>query len=200
MSPFWIIPVRRRDGLIAVGLITAVLLVYARTARFDYVLYDDHVYVFQEPRMQRGLTADNIRWALSDLHTANWHPLTLLSYLLETTVFGVRPGPIHVTNVLLHAINTALLFALLRTLTGATWPSAFVAALFGLHPLHVESVAWISERKDVLSAFFFMLTLLAYAKYMEQSKVQSPESKVVEDAFHVSRFTFHASRFYALSL
>src|SRR5206468_10948853 len=112
-----------------------------------------------------GLTGDNIRWALSDLHTANWHPLTLLSYLLETTVFGVHPGPIHVTNVLLHAADTALLFALLRTLTGATWPSAFVAALFGLHPLHVESVAWISERKDVLSTLFLFLAILAYVRY-----------------------------------
>src|SRR5206468_2236242 len=107
--------------------------------------------VFEEPHMQHGLTAASALWTLTAIKVANWHPLTLLSYLSDISLFGVRPGPIHVTNLLLHAIDTVLLYALLRTLSGSTWRSAFVAALFGVHPLHVESVAWISERKDVLS-------------------------------------------------
>jgi Tfp pilus assembly protein PilF len=161
--------VRRREWLIALGLFAAVVFLYARTARFDYVLYDDHAYVFENARVARGLTSDNVRWALTSVHLANWHPLTTLSNLLDVSVFGLRPGPMHLENAVLHAANTALLFALLRTLTGSTWRSALVAGLFGVHPLHVESVAWISERKDVLSTLLLFLAIFAYARHVRAS-------------------------------
>ena len=156
---------RPHDAFIALALFAAVVSLYARTIRFDYVLYDDHDYVFEEPHMQGGLTAESFRWSLTAIKVANWHPLTLLSYLSDVSVFGVSAGAIHRTNFLLHALNTALLFALLKQLTGWTWRSAFVAALFGVHPLHVESVAWISERKDVLSTLFLFLATMAYVRY-----------------------------------
>jgi tetratricopeptide (TPR) repeat protein len=151
-------------GLLLV-LITAA--VYWPVAKQGFINFDDPDYVSGNLRVQAGLTLGSVRWAFTSLYATNWHPLTWLSHMLDCQIYGLRPGGHHATNLLLHIVNSLLLFGLLGRLTGALWRSAFVAALFALHPLHVESVAWVSERKDVLSAFFFMLTLWAYARYVE---------------------------------
>src|SRR5436190_2286286 len=157
----------RPERRVAMLLAVATLAVYAQVAGHGFVSYDDPDYVSGNPYVRAGLTRAGLSWALTTGHAGNWHPLTWLSHMLDCQLFGLRPGAHHLTSALLHAANTILLFLVLRRLTGATWRSAFVAALFGLHPLHVESVAWVSERKDVLSAFFFMLTLGAYGKYAQ---------------------------------
>lgn len=131
----------------------------------SFINLDDPEYVSQNRRVLDGLTLDGFRWAFTTFHAANWHPLTWLSHMLDVSLFGPAPFAHHLTSVTLHALTAALLFIALRRLTGALWPSAAAAALFGVHPLHVESVAWISERKDVLSGLFFALTLLAYERY-----------------------------------
>jgi Flp pilus assembly protein TadD len=130
-----------------------------------FVEFDDPVYFAANRRVLQGISIDGIVWAIGAVVSANWHPLTLLSHMLDATVFGADPAGPHLVNLALHTANVVLLFGLLRTLTGAMWPSAVVAGLFALHPLHVESVAWISERKDVLSTFFGFLALLAYVGY-----------------------------------
>ncbi len=129
------------------------------------MLIDDPIYVSQNPHVQSGLSLRNVSWSFAAFHDGNWIPFTWLSLMLDTTVYGFRPGGYHVTNVLLHVANTVLLFAFLARATGNQLRSAFVAALFALHPLHVESVAWITERKDVLSTLFGLLSLLAYVRY-----------------------------------
>jgi Flp pilus assembly protein TadD len=155
----------RRPLLLAVLLIGATLLVYAQAWRFGFVLIDDSTYVSENPHVQSGLSLPNVRWSFAPFHDGNWIPFTWLSLMLDTTVYGFRPGGYHVTNVLLHVANTVLLFAFLARASGNQLRSAFVAALFALHPLHVESVAWITERKDVLSTLFGLLSLLAYVTY-----------------------------------
>lgn len=150
--------------ILAIG--TAVCFWQVRN--FDFVNYDDNLYVYENPHVLTGLTFDNIIWAFTTNHSANWHPLTWLSLMLDCQLFGANPGWIHLVNVFLHIANTLLLFAVLKKMTGSLWPSAFVAAAFALHPMHIQSVAWISERKDVLSTLFFMLTLLAYCRYAKQ--------------------------------
>src|SRR6202030_858627 len=122
-------------------------------------------YVYKNPQVFRGLTSEGIIWAFTQSHAANWHPLTWLSHMLDCQLYGLSPGGHHLTNVLLHSANAILLFLVLRQMTGSLWRSAFVAAVFAIHPLRVESVAWVAERKDVLSAVFFMLTLGAYVHY-----------------------------------
>jgi Flp pilus assembly protein TadD len=138
---------------------------YCQVGGHDFVSFDDGKYVFENPHLVPGLTLDTTTWAFTTLYFSNWHPLTWLSYLLDYELFGLLPVGYHLTNLLLHVAATMVLFAALRRLTGAVWRSAFAAALFGLHPLHVESVAWVAERKDVLSGLFWMLTLWAYAAY-----------------------------------
>jgi len=132
---------------------------------YDYVSYDDPHYVFTNPQVQSGLTKETVNWAFRTGETANWHPLTWLSLMLDVDLFGSGPRGHHLVNLVLHVANTLLLFLVLRTFTGALWRSAAVAVLFALHPLHVESVAWISERKDVLSTWFGLLTVWAYGAY-----------------------------------
>jgi tetratricopeptide (TPR) repeat protein len=132
----------------------------------------------------------SVRWAFTALYASNWHPLTWLSHMLDCQLYGLKPAGHHITNLLFHTANTLLLFGLLRRLTGALWRSAFVAALFALHPLHVESVAWVSERKDMLSAFFFMLTLWAYTRYVEGSR----ENPAPRTTHPVSSIPYPASR------
>src|SRR4029077_9790055 len=127
----------------------------------------DPDYVTLNPRVQAGLNWESIRWAFTHIHASNWHPLTWLSHMRDSQRFCLNPAGHHLTNTIFHLANTLLLFTFLRRSTGALWRSAFVSALFGLHPLHVESVAWVSERKDVLSTFFFLLTLLVYTKYVD---------------------------------
>ena len=148
-------------------LILSTLLVFWQVRNFDFVNYDDNVYVYENPHVLNGLTDDGIIWAFTTGHAANWHPLTWLSLMLDCQLFGPNPGWMHLVNVFLHLANTLLLFAVLKKMTGALWPSAFVAAAFALHPMHVESVAWIAERKDVLSTLFLLLTLAAYVSYVK---------------------------------
>jgi protein O-mannosyl-transferase len=146
-------------------LVVITWLVFGQTVRYDFVNYDDNEYVYANPAITGGLTPHGIIYALSGRHAKNWHPLTTLSHMLDCQLWGARPGGHHFTNVVLHTIAVVLLFLVLKQMSGAIWQSAFVAALFAIHPLRVESVAWISERKDVLSAVFFMLTLGAYVRY-----------------------------------
>jgi Tfp pilus assembly protein PilF len=131
----------------------------------DFVNFDDHVYVYENPLVVRGLSAETVIGAFTHTHARNWHPLTTLSHMLDCQLYGLNAGGHHLTNVILHTISVLLLFLVLKQMTGALWQSAFVAALFAIHALHVESVAWIAERKDVLSAVFFMLTLAASFQY-----------------------------------
>ncbi len=149
-------------------LVIAVLSVYWQVQYFDFVNYDDQVYVTENLHVQKGLNGESIKWAMMSQDAAFWHPLTWLSLMLDFQLFRLNPAGYHWTNLLLHLANTLLLFLVLQRMTGALWRSAFAAALFALHPLHVESVAWIAERKDVLSAFFWMATMGAYAFYVER--------------------------------
>lgn len=158
-----------RDLLLAVLLATSVLVAYAGVHRHDFVNFDDPEYVVQNRHVTSGLTGANVAWALTAVHSANWHPLTWMSHMLDCSLYGLEPGGHHVTNVLLHALATVLLFFALRALTGAPLRSAFVAALFALHPRNVESVAWISERKDVLSAVFWTGAMWAHAAYAHRA-------------------------------
>ncbi len=159
---------RPRLALLCVALVLLVGAAYGRTAGNGFVDYDDPAYVLENPHVLSGLTLENVGWAFGTGHHANWHPLTWLSHMLDVEVFGLDPTGHHLVSVALHALNAVLLLLALNLLTGAAWRSAAVAALFALHPLHVESVAWIAERKDVLSTLFGMLTLLAYARHRER--------------------------------
>jgi tetratricopeptide (TPR) repeat protein len=157
---------RNRDDLwAAVGLAALTITLYAQVARHDFVRFDDYAYIVDNPMVGAGLTWDGIRWAFASSAQSNWHPLTWLSHMLDVELFGLAPGGHHLTSVLLHAVSAAVLFAAFRVMTGAYWPSLLTAALFAVHPLRVESVAWAAERKDVLAGLFWMLTLLAYGLY-----------------------------------
>ncbi|HEU0208843.1 MAG TPA: tetratricopeptide repeat protein [Candidatus Udaeobacter sp.] len=159
---------RRTRGItvaIYLTLIAITLAVFAQTSRFDFVNFDDDLYVYNAPLVKAGLTVNGIWYAFTSSHARNWHPLTTFSHMLDYQLWGLQSGGHHATNVLLHTIAVLLLFRVLQLMTGALWQSAVVAALFAIHPLHVESVAWISERKDVLSAVFFFFTLDAYVRY-----------------------------------
>ena len=150
-------------------LILAVFAVFYQTARHDFV-YDDEDYILHNRHVTGGLTSEGIAWAITAYHASNWHPLTWLSHMLDCQLYDLKPRGHHLTNVLLHAATAMLLFLALRRMTGVLWPSAWVAAVFAIHPLRVESVAWVAERKDVLSGLFFMLTLWFYARYAEHPK------------------------------
>lgn len=157
--------------LVAVGLVVVTLAVFGRMVvnRHGYVMFDDHAYVFENDFVSAGLTWDGLRHAFTDVVAANWHPITIVSHMIDVQIFGVKGvWGHHLTTLLFHSANTVLLFLTFRRMTGADWPSALVAALFAWHPLHVESVAWISERKDVLSTFFWLLTMWAYVGYVEK--------------------------------
>ena len=160
---------RRAAVGVSVGLALAVGLLYGRTAGFGFLSLDDPAYVAENPVVRAGLRPSGVAWAFTEVHALNWHPLTWLSLMVDVSLFGVDPGAMHRTNVVLHAAAAVLLFLALLRGTDALAPSALVAALFALHPLRVESVAWIAERKDVLSGFFWMLTLLAYLAFARGS-------------------------------
>ena len=140
-------------------------LVFGQTLWYDFVNYDDPRYVYENTKITSGLSASGLAWAFTHIHSMNWHPLTTISHMLDCQLYGLKAGGHHFTNVLLHSVAVILLFLALQQMTEATWRSAFVAAIFAIHPLRVESVAWIAERKDVLSGVCFMLTLLAYVYY-----------------------------------
>src|SRR5213083_1585435 len=152
---------------VSVCICLAVLtwIVFGQTLWHDFINYDDPRYVYENTTITSGLSVSGIAWAFTHIHSMNWHPLTTISHMLDCQLYALRPGWHHFTNVLLHTIAVLLLFLALQQMTAAIWQSAFVAAVFAIHPLRVESVAWISERKDVLSAIFFMLTLGAYFHY-----------------------------------
>jgi tetratricopeptide (TPR) repeat protein len=164
-------PSRNRTLLACLVLAAAVLLAYCGAWRCGFVDYDDNTHVFENPHITSGLSGENIRWAFGQFNGAQWIPLTWLSFMLDASLFGLNPGAMHVVNVLFHLANTLLLFALLRRMTGAFWRSFAVAALFGLHPVNVESVAWIAERKNVLSTFFWLLATLAYVRHAARPRV-----------------------------
>lgn len=158
---------------IAIGLIALTVVVYAQTASFNFVSFDDPEYITENRIVRQGITLEGLQWAFTTNHASNWHPLTWLSLMLDRLLFGDWGGGFHLTNVFFHAINVLLLFAWLLRWTKAVWPSAFVAALFAVHPQHVESVAWITERKDVLSTFFGLLAILAYGEFVRRRSAQA---------------------------
>ena len=160
-----------RTIVIGLALLSLTWIVFGQTLGHAFVNYDDRVYVLQNQQVRSGLTLGGIGWAFGHEHAGNWHPLTTISHMLDVQMFGLTPAGHHFVSVLLHALAVLLLFLLLRQLTGAFWRSALVAALFAIHPLRAESVAWVAERKDVLSALFFMLTLAAYARYARKRSV-----------------------------
>jgi len=153
--------------LVILCLIIAIIGSYRQVNNFDFVGYDDELYVTENPNVQKGFTSKGVKWAFTTFHSANWHPLTWISHMLDCELYGLDPAGHHWTNVEFHIANTLLLFFILFKTTGALFRSAFVAALFALHPLHVESVAWVSERKDVLSTFFGLLMIFAYCRYVK---------------------------------
>ena len=163
--------------LLAAFLALATIALYWPVTRHDFINYDDDLYVTANVHVQNGLTLENLKWAFSSVVLGNWHPVTVLSHMLDCQLFGLQPWGHHLTSLLLHALNTALVFLLLRTLTGAVWRSLLVAALFGWHPLRVESVAWVAERKDVLSAGFGFLSLLCYARYARGTEARSQKAE-----------------------
>ena len=154
---------------VCVFLAAITFIVFGQTLGCDFINFDDDTYVYENPVVQKGLTFHGIIWAFS-AHASNWHPLTWMSHMLDCELYGLNPTGHHLTSVLLHAATATLLFLVLRAMAGALWRSAFVAALFAIHPLRVESVAWVAERKDVLSGLFFMLTIAAYIRYARNSR------------------------------
>jgi tetratricopeptide (TPR) repeat protein len=208
-----------RPWLVCALLALAVLAVYLPVRGLGFLTFDDDYYVTGNPHVAAGLTTAGLRWAFTHIHSANWHPLTWLSHMLDCQLYGLRPAGHHLTNLLFHAANTVLLFLWLRSLTAAFWRSALVAALFALHPLHVESVAWVAERKDVLCSFFGLLSLWAYSRYAQGRmhnaegssqrpdargrKAKSASDRTTDHGTRTAgRSTFHlpASTFYLLSL
>ena len=149
-------------------LLLAVGLVFGQTVGHEFLWFDDQVFVYENPHVTPGLTLPGIWWALTDGPFREWYPLSALSQMLDCQLYGLNPAGHYLTNVLLHAASSVLLFLVLLRMTGELWPSAWVAAVFAIHPMHVESVAWLAERRDVLSGLFFMLTLGAYALYVER--------------------------------
>ena len=164
----------RTNLFLVLGLVIGCLAIYGQTVGFDFINIDDGGYIYENTMLGTGLSWDSFKWAFTTFSQANWHPLTWLSYLTEITLWGSKPGSFHLVNALFHAANAALLYIVLKQLTGSTWRSATVSALFAFHPAHVESVAWIAERKDVLSVFFWMLATYFYVRYARFKK--SPSS------------------------
>ena len=159
---------QRQTLIVYIVLTVVTLAVFWQVNQYDFINFDDNVYVTQNSHIHSGLTPEGVRWAFSTQYLGLWNPLVWLSFMFDYQIYGLNAGGYHLTNRVLHLLSTLLLFWLFNRMTGAVWKSAFVAAIFAFHPLHVESVAWISERKDVLSAFFWMLTLCLYVYYTEK--------------------------------
>ena len=192
---------------VCIFLAAMVWVVFGQTLGHQFVNYDDNLYVYENPEVTRGLTLQGIIWAFTHVRCSNWHPLTWISHMLDCQLYGLNPGGHHFTNILLHAATAILLFLVMRRMTGFLWRSAFVAAVFAIHPLRVESVAWVAERKDVLSGMFFMLTLWAYVRYVQgvtvgrvtRGKWQVAGTEAATEPIR-SCFTFLVSGFYWLTL
>jgi len=165
----------RNDHRITIAVcifLTAIIwIVFGQTLGHDFVNFDDDRYVYENPEVSRGLTLGGFKWVLTHSHASLWHPLTTLSHMADCQIYGLKAGGHHFTNVGLHNIGAVLFFLVFRAMTGCIWRSAFVAAIFAVHPMRVESVAWIAERKDVLSGVFFMLTLGAYLRYVRAPNI-----------------------------
>jgi len=158
----------RWQYLICLVLVVSILAAYIQVRHFDFLVYDDDLYVTDNPVVKSGLNQKSLIWAFKSNHAANWHPLTWLSHMLDVQLYGLNAGAHHLVNLLFHILNSILLFLAFGQITGTLWRSAAVAAFFALHPLHVESVVWIAERKDVLSAFFWLLTIMSYGWYVKR--------------------------------
>jgi len=163
-------PAGQRMWVVVVCAVLAIatFTVYGQIARHDFIVFDDNEYIYENPHITTGLTPANIQWAFTAYYSNNWHPVTWISHMLDCQLFGLQPGAHHLMGAFLHVLNALLVFLLLRRMTGALWRSAFVAAAFALDPMHVESVAWGSERKDVLSTLFGLGTIWAYVSYAQR--------------------------------
>jgi len=166
-------PAKYKVFCIYIALAIATIGAFESVRHNDFIDLDDNLYVAENPNIKDGLTYQAIRWAFTKTYAAFWHPLTMVSYIIDYQLFGLNPAGYHITSLLLHIANTLLLFGVLKNMTGGTWQSAFVAAAFALHPLHVESVAWVAERKDVLSTLFWLLTMAAYLRYVKHPGIYS---------------------------
>jgi tetratricopeptide (TPR) repeat protein len=162
----------RADFLILLGLAVVTFGIYAQVMGHQFITLDDDSYIKENPVVNRGVTLAGLAWAFTTFHQANWHPLTWIAHMIDSQLFGIKAGGHLLVNALIHVANTLLVFWFLLRTTHARWPSALVAALFALHPLHVESVAWASERKDTLSTFFGLLSLIAYVRYAEAPSIR----------------------------
>ena len=192
-------PTRKQlSAVICLTLVLVTAALYWPMLHHRFINVDDEQYITNNPQVKAGLTWPGIVWAFENTEAANWHPLTWISHMLDCQLFGLNPGGHHLTSLLFHVANTLLLFLWLSQLTGALWRSAFVAALFAWHPLHVESVAWAAERKDVLSALFWMLALIAYTRYAQ--RVTGDRCQVTRTEPASSPVTRHPSLFYGLAL
>lgn len=185
-----------RQPLVYAALFALVMTIYYQTIGFDFINLDDNLYIFNNPVVLSGINKESVTWAFTQFHAANWHPVTWLSHLIDVEIFGRNPGGHHATNVLIHLINSILAFTVFKKMTGSFWKSAIVAALFAVHPAHVESVAWVAERKDVLSTMFWLLVMLVYLKYAEKRMEEKgrrgeKEGTVFESA---DEQTFNSSR------
>ena len=166
----------RREIPIGLALAIITLVAFWPVGRLGFIHYDDYGsegYIVDNTNIQAGITSESVRWALTTTQASNWHPVTWLSHMLDFTLFGLNAGGHHWVNLGFHIANTLLLFIVLRRMSQTIWRSALVAALFGLHPMHVQSVAWVSERKDLLSGFFFLLTLLFYTRYAQAMSLRT---------------------------
>ena len=159
--------------VICLCLVLATGAVFGVAVTFDFLVYDDPDYINDNHYIRTGFSIRGVVWAFTATLQDHWHPVTMLSHMLDCQLFGLNPAGHHFTNILFHILNTILLFVLLQRMTKSLWPSALVAALFAIHPLHVESVVWIAERKDLLSTFFMLMTLCAYVSYTEHSGLKS---------------------------
>ncbi len=166
------IPRHKPPYLVVVGLAILILSVYWQVGGFSSVGFDDDLYVYENPHVQKGLTQEGVSWSFTTFHASNWHPVTWISHMADVELFGSNAGWHHRMNVLFHLLNTLLLYLVFWRMTGRLWHSAFVAALFGVHPLHVESVAWIAERKDLLSTLFWILTMGVYLRYVRRPSLR----------------------------
>jgi hypothetical protein len=181
--------VKKQVLLIYLLLTAAAILVFWQVSHCDFIDYDDPSYVTENIHIHNGVTKKAIWWAFTTGYASNWHPLTWMSHMVDVQLFGLKPGWHHLTNLLFHIANTLLLFSVLHRMTKARWKSAYVAALFAIHPLHVESVAWVAERKDVLSTFFWMLTMAAYISYVENLPVFRLKFSVIRFRSSVIRYS-----------
>ena len=164
-------PIKRRELLISLFLFLMTFAVYLQVYQYDFINYDDNDYITSNSHVQDGITLDTLIWSFTTFHANNWHPLTWLSHMIDCQFFGLNPSGHHLTNLFFHIANTLLLFFVFRKMTGSLWRSAFIAVLFALHPINVESVAWVSERKNVLSAFFWLLTIWCYTRYVSKPDI-----------------------------